>query len=97
MKSYVKALILIAIGLAILIPFASSYPDGLETVAETLNIEEADSFWNGLMPDYTLPAIENPYLSTLAAGFFGLIMVSATSYALGKLISKGNKQNRIGC
>ncbi|MEM3769769.1 MAG: PDGLE domain-containing protein [Candidatus Bathyarchaeia archaeon] len=88
MKGYVEALILIAVGLAILIPFASSYPDGLETVAETLKVEEAKPFWGGLMPDYTLPAIENPYLSTLAAGFFGLIIVSATAYALGNLISK---------
>jgi len=53
LKGYIKALILIAVGLAILIPFASSYPDGLETVAETLKVEEAEPLWNGLMPDYT--------------------------------------------
>ncbi|MEM3616362.1 MAG: hypothetical protein QXN95_04340 [Candidatus Bathyarchaeia archaeon] len=88
MKGYVKALILIAVGLAILIPFASSYPDGLETVAETLQVEEAETFWGGLMPDYTLPTIENPYLSTLAAGFFGIIIVSAAAYAIGNLLSK---------
>ena len=88
MKGYVKALILIAIGLAILIPFASSYPDGLEKVAETLNVEEAEPLWKGLMPDYTLPAIENQYLSTLVAGLCGLVIVSAATYALGKLISK---------
>ncbi|MEM0007060.1 MAG: hypothetical protein QXR89_02175 [Candidatus Bathyarchaeia archaeon] len=88
MKGYVKALILIAVGLAILIPFASSYPDGLETVAETLKVEEAEPIWRGLMPDYTLLAIDNPYLSTLAAGFFGIIIVSAAAYALGNLISK---------
>ncbi len=91
MKGYIKALILIAVGLAILIPFASSYPDGLETVAETLNVEEAEPIWKGLMPDYTLPAIENPYLSTLAAGFCGLIIVSAAAYALGELISKQDR------
>ncbi|MEM2987471.1 MAG: PDGLE domain-containing protein [Candidatus Bathyarchaeia archaeon] len=86
MKGYVKALILIAVGLAIIIPFASSYPDGLEKVAETLNVEEAEPFWKGLMPDYTLPAIENSYFSTLAAGFLGLIIVSAAAYVLGKLL-----------
>lgn len=91
MKSYVKALILIAVGLAILIPFASSYPDGLETVAETLNVEETEPFWKGLMPDYTLPSIENSYFSTLAAGFLGLIMVSAAAYTLGRLLSKEGK------
>ena len=91
MKGYIKTLILIAIGLAILIPFASSYPDGLEKVAETLNVEEAEPLWKGLMPDYTLPTIENQYLSTLAAGLCGLIIVSAAAYALGELISKQNK------
>lgn len=91
MKGYIKVLILIAIGLAILIPFASSYPDGLEKVAETLNIEESEPFWTGLMPDYTLPAIENQYLSTLTAGFCGIIIVSLAAYALGKQISKQNR------
>ncbi|MEM3580718.1 MAG: hypothetical protein QXH40_06730 [Candidatus Bathyarchaeia archaeon] len=94
MKGYVKALILIAVGLAILIPFASSYPDGLETVAETLKVEEVEPVWKGLMPDYTLPAIDNPYLSTLAAGFFGIIIVSAAAYALGNLISKQEEETK---
>ena len=94
MKGYIKALILIIVGLAILIPFASSYPDGLEKVAETLNVEETEPLWKGLMPDYTTPAIEHPYFSTLAAGLCGLIIVSAAAYTLGNLISKPNGQKR---
>ncbi len=43
MKGYVKALILMIVGLAIITPFASSYPDGLEKVAETLHVEESES------------------------------------------------------
>jgi len=59
--------------------------------AETLKVVEAEPIWNGLMPDYTLPTIENPYLSTLAAGLLGIIIVSAVAYALGNLMSKVNK------
>jgi cobalt/nickel transport protein len=94
LKGYIKALILIIVGLTILIPFASSYPDGLEKVAETLNVEETEPLWKGFMPDYTMPTIEHQYLSTLAAGFCGLIIVSAAAYTLGNLISKLNGQNK---
>ncbi|MBX5321251.1 MAG: PDGLE domain-containing protein [Candidatus Bathyarchaeota archaeon] len=88
MKGYVKALILIAAGFAVLVPFASTYPDGLETVAETLGVEETEPFWKGLMPDYMLPTVDNPYMSTLFAGFCGILLVLVLSFALGKALSK---------
>jgi len=88
LKGYVKALITIVLGFAILEPFASTYPDGLEKVAETLGIEEPEPLWEGLMPDYTLHTVENPYVSTLLAGFGGILFVLASAYALGKAISK---------
>lgn len=88
MKGYVKALAIILISFVILLPFASTYPDGLEKVAETLGIEENEQLWKGLMPDYTMPTIEDPYISTLLAGFFGVFLVLALSFALGKAISK---------
>lgn len=92
MKGYVKALILILIGFAVLLPFASPYPDGLEKVAETLGIEENEPLWRGLMPDYAIPAVEDSYLSTLAAGFIGTFLVLVLSFALGKFISKPIKE-----
>jgi len=88
LKGYVKALILILVGFAVLLPFASTYPDGLETVAETLSVEENEPFWSGLMPDYTLPAVEHSYISTLLAGLSGTFLVLVLSFALGKAISK---------
>ncbi|MEM3702808.1 MAG: PDGLE domain-containing protein [Candidatus Bathyarchaeia archaeon] len=88
MKGYIKAIILILAGLAILIPFASSYPDGLEKVAETLKVEEMEPFWKGPMPDYSLPTIENQYLSTLGAGFCGVLIVLTASFVLGTAASK---------
>lgn len=93
MKGYVKALILMLICFAVLLPFASSYPDGLETVAEMLGVEENKPLWEGLMPDYTLPAIEDPYMSTLFAGLLGTFIVLAVSFALGKAISKTSQKD----
>ena len=92
MKGYVKALILILVCLAVLIPFASSDPDGLEKVAETLGVEETESTSTGLMPDYTVPAVENAYSSTLAAGVIGVFLVLGATMLLGKIITKPNKQ-----
>ena len=91
MKRYIKALILILACLAVLIPLASSDPDGLEKVAETLGIEEAESTPTGLMPDYTVSAIENSYLSTLVAGVLGVFVVLGATLVLGKTITKPNK------
>lgn len=88
MKNYFKVLILTIICLAILIPFASEFPDGLETVAEALNIEEHEPAWKGLMPDYTIPAIENPYISTFAAGVIGTLLVFFATFTLGTTIAE---------
>ncbi|MDI6691226.1 MAG: PDGLE domain-containing protein [Candidatus Bathyarchaeota archaeon] len=91
MKGYLKILIIILLCLAVLIPFASEFPDGLETVAETLGVEESASVWEGLMPDYQLPIIDNPYISTLAAGIFGVFLVFCATFILGIAISKKAK------
>ena len=92
MKGYLKALILILVCLAVLIPFASSDPDGLEKVAETLRVEETESSSAGLMPDYTVPVVENEYDSTLIAGVAGVFLVLGAAFVLGKSIAKPAKQ-----
>jgi cobalt/nickel transport protein len=92
MKGYVKALILILVCLAVLIPFASTDPDGSEKVAETLGVEETESPSAGLMPDYTVPAVENAYNSTLAAGVIGVFLVLGAALVLGKSMAKPVKQ-----
>jgi hypothetical protein len=92
MKGYIKALILILVCLAIMIPLASSDPDGLEKVADTLGVEETGSQSAGLMPDYTVPLVENSYGSTLIAGVIGVFSVLGAALVLGKLITKSVKQ-----
>ena len=91
MKAYIKVIILTLICLAVLTPLASDFPDGLEKVAETLGIEEHDPAWKGLMPDYTLPTIDNPYISTFVAGTFGVFLVLGVAFILGIVITKSSR------
>ncbi|MEM3627888.1 MAG: PDGLE domain-containing protein [Candidatus Bathyarchaeia archaeon] len=90
MRGCLKALIIILVCLVVLIPFASEFPDGLETVVKTFQIEEGEPYWNGLMPDYTLPTIENQYASTLLAGICGFFLVLMTAYTIGLAVTKPN-------
>ncbi|MEJ2241527.1 MAG: PDGLE domain-containing protein [Candidatus Bathyarchaeota archaeon] len=90
MNKYIKALILIVVCLAFLIPFASSDPDGLERVAENLGVEETNSSANGLMPDYNVPIVQSSYGSTLIAGIIGVFLVLGAAFILGKILTKNN-------
>lgn len=90
MNGYHKAVILTVLGLLLLIPYASTFPDGLETVAETLGIEEHESLWQGLMPDYTLPSISNPYVSTFVSGLLGTLLVLIVAFFVGKTLAKNS-------
>jgi cobalt/nickel transport protein len=90
MKNVGKLLIIIIAGLAVLIPFASTYPDGLEKVAESLGVKESQPLWEGLMPDYTLHTVDNPYLTKLISGLTGIIIVFLTAYGIGAVISRRN-------
>jgi cobalt/nickel transport protein len=87
MKKYFALVALIMAFLAVLIPFASSNPDGLEKVATTFGVEEHAPFWNGIVFNYSFGAIENPYISTLAAGVFGTLVVLLATFLLGTAIA----------
>lgn len=91
MEGYLKAVILILVCLAVMIPFASDAPDGLETVAENLRIRGHEPTWAGLMPDYALPTIDDPYFSTLLAGVFGVFLVLGVAFLLGMAIAKPDR------
>ena len=57
----------------------------LDHVAENLGLEESGPFYE-LLPDYTVPAIGNPYLSTLVAGLIGFAIVLFFTYGISKLL-----------
>ncbi len=89
MKKYVIIVGLIIVALAILLPFVSTTPDGLQNLVEASEAEE--SSWSGLIGDYTIGAISNPYLSTLAAGIIGTAVVFLVSFLLCAKISPKKK------
>ena len=92
MRGYIKALILTLICLAALIPLASSDPDGLEKVAETLGVDEPESHSASPLPDYTVPSVENEYTSTLIAGVAGVFLVLGAAFVLGKSMTRSAEQ-----
>ena len=92
MKKYIILAGLIIVALAILLPFASTTPDGLETMVEASEAQEP--VWGGLIGDYTIAAISNPYLSTLAAGIFGTAVVFLFTFLLSAKISPKKRANQ---
>jgi len=92
MRDLAKVLLAVIVGLAILLPFASAYPDGLETVAQNAGVKEPEGLWHGLMPNYSLSAIENPYFSTLASGIAGISLVFIFAYLVGVASTRKNRK-----
>jgi len=87
-RNLIIAGLLVAIFLALFLsPFASSYPDGLEKVAEKLGfIDKENAHLNSPLPDYTLPFVKNEKISTSLAGVIGTILVFAITIFVGKII-----------
>jgi cobalt/nickel transport system permease protein len=76
---------LLALVLAVLSPLASAHPDGLEWVAEQQGfLGTAKEALYNLLPDYTIPGISNPVLTTIIAGIIGVIIVFLVSYLVGR-------------
>ena len=91
MKKYLAAMALVLVFLAVFIPFASSSPDGLQKVATSLGIEESEPAWHGLMGDYSVSALGDTYVSTLAAGALGTLLVLGASLVLGAAVTRRNQ------
>jgi len=87
--------ILIGLGLALFVgvvcsPFASSWPDGLEKVAEDYGfIQKAseEPLAPAPIPDYEMPGIEGTW-ATSAAGFTGTLAMYFIGFGLAKLLAK---------
>jgi len=75
---------------ALLSPWASPNPDGLEKTAEDLGFSEAAvEIMSAPIPDYIFPGIENERLATAAAGIVGTLLTFAVVLGIGKLVSGG--------
>ena len=78
-------------------PFASSFPDGLEKVAESFGfLEKAQNVISDkvfLIPDYTFGAVDNPLWQGALAGLFGVLIVLAI-FGIIFLIYKAATRNK---
>lgn len=81
----------IAIGVAFLSPLASGDPDGLERVAEDEGfIETAEDAWYEILPDYTIPGVDNEAASTVIAGVVGVVVVGGSVLLLAQIRRRGD-------
>ena len=82
--------------------FASSLPDGLETSLEKASLatssepsveshgaDSQPSLPTAIMPDYSVPGIEQPFLSTGIAGFVGTLITFAAAFVFLKMVAAG--------
>lgn len=72
---------------ALVAPFASTSPDGLERVAKDRGFEEkmeGGAAWSHApMADYAAPGVQSPGLSTAAAGVIGTLLVFGFALGVG--------------
>jgi cobalt/nickel transport system permease protein len=78
--------LLVALGLAIASPLASTHPDGLEWVAAQQGfLETTRQPLYHLIPGYLFPGISNEALATILAGVIGTLIVFGVVLAVGFL------------
>ena len=87
--------LVVSLGLVIFVaPFASSWPDGLEKVAEAIGFSSkaVEGILPAPVPDYTFPGLESAFAATVIAGLIGTLVVFGLSYLLARLLtpSKGS-------
>lgn len=90
-RGWIVGGIAITLLVVLLSPFASSFPDGLEWVAEEkgfLDTAVPTSFQ--ILPDYTIPALGETGLSTIVAGTVGALLVAGIAFGLARLLRNKN-------
>lgn len=82
-----------AVVAALLSPFASTSPDGLEKVAETRGFAaQATVIVRTLIPDYLMPGIGNEAVATVVAALVGTIAMFGIVYAAAKALAAYKKK-----
>jgi hypothetical protein len=98
MKSMGRAWWMAGLAIAVLIvvvlaPLASPDPDGLESVAESEGfIDAARDSLVRLLPDYSIPGLDDPVISTIVAGLVGIAIVFLLMVGLGRLLRRRRTQ-----
>lgn len=77
--------LLVALVVALFSPLASSHPDGLEFVAEQRGfLDRAIDPTYEILPDYTVPFISDPVLTTIIAVVLGTLLVFVVAWFVGR-------------
>ena len=91
-RSFLAYGLLITAGLAVFVaPFACSWPDGLEQVAERLGFghQAAPAVLTAPMPDYQIPFLGSAITATAVAGLIGAAVAFGAAYLLAKVLTPG--------
>ena len=76
-RGWVLAGVGVTLAVVLLAPIASQDPDGLERVANELGfISQAQESPFTLLPDYTIPGLDQALVSTIAAGAVGVLLTT---------------------
>jgi cobalt/nickel transport system permease protein len=94
-KGWIVGGALVVLLVLLISPFASSFPDGLEWVAEEQGFlnSAVDSSYQ-LLPDYTIPLFGETAVSTIIAGLIGAILVGLLVIGVTKL-ARHNQNQRL--
>ncbi len=92
--AFVVIALIASLALAALIsPFASSHPDGLEKVASDKGFlakaEDEEPAWRfSPMPDYVVTGVGSEALATALAGVAGTLIVFVAGFAIAKVAAR---------
>ncbi len=85
----IAAGLVVALIVVVFSPLASSHPDGLEKVAEDHDfLDAAEGPVYEILPDYTIPAIDDATVTTILAGAVGVLMVASVGYGVTRLVRR---------
>jgi cobalt/nickel transport system permease protein len=84
--------LIIALGLAIFVsPYACSWPDGLDKVAEKFGFAgHAATLIKTWIPDYKMPGISSTGIATAIAGALGTLIMFGLACIIGRLLVRKN-------
>lgn len=81
--------VLVTLLVVFISPLASSFPDGLEWVAQEHGfIQRAQDAPYNILPDYTIPVLGEGALSTIVAGLLGALVVAALVLTITRLLRR---------
>jgi hypothetical protein len=85
-------LVIAGLVVAFFAPLASPQPDGLERIAQDQGfLGQAQAALFSILPDYTIPGLDDPALTTVVAGLLGVAIVFLAMWGLGSLLTRRRK------